>query len=68
VTLTDREIAVLRSWWRYRMSPTPEREVARELGISQHTVKVHLRNVRAKCGVHWTWQAALVHVAGVRAA
>jgi DNA-binding NarL/FixJ family response regulator len=46
--LTERELAVLR----LAANGLANKEIAKELGISSHTVKYHLASLLAKLGVH----------------
>jgi NarL family two-component system response regulator LiaR len=54
-TLTDRETEVLRLLAQGRAN----KEIARELGIGEKTVKTHVSNILAKLGVQSRTQAAL---------
>jgi DNA-binding NarL/FixJ family response regulator len=59
-TLTDREVDVLR----LLAEGYANKEIARELGIGEKTVKTHVSNILAKLGVQSRTQAALyaVHI------
>ena len=45
----------------------PNKRIARELGVSEKTVKTHVSNILGKLGVDDRTQAALYAVRGVRA-
>jgi DNA-binding CsgD family transcriptional regulator len=53
---TQRELEVLAAW---RDAGGDLDEAGRLLGISRHTVKNELANIRARLGVRKTWQAAV---------
>jgi NarL family two-component system response regulator LiaR len=67
VPLTDRELEVLRLLAKGRGN----REIARQLSISEGTVKNHVTSIYARLGVHsraeavaWAWQQGLVNPGG----
>jgi DNA-binding NarL/FixJ family response regulator len=59
-TLTEREVDVLR----LLAEGYANKEIARDLGIGEKTVKTHVSNILAKLGVQSRTQAALyaVHI------
>lgn len=55
VRLTDRELQVLRS----AAEGKPNKIIAEELRLSQHTIKLHMHHLMAKLGVHNRTEAAI---------
>lgn len=55
IRLTDRELQVLRS----AAEGKPNKIIAEELCLSQHTIKLHMHHLMAKLGVHNRTEAAI---------